>query len=78
MVEIVGVVLLFALILVSAVAYLFVYYYRYRWQTRWLIEENRRLKEQVYDLQRDNELLRGSLVLQPGDRPERGAGDPTG
>ncbi len=72
MVEVVGIVLLFALVVVSAVTYLFVYYFRYRWQVRGLEEENRRLLDQVYELQQENELLKRSLaLLPPGGLPER-------
>lgn len=69
MIEIIGVALLFALVGVSAVAYLFVYYFRYRWQARELEEERRRLLDQVYQLQQENELLRKTLELQSGERP---------
>ena len=71
MIEIVGIALLFALIVTGAIAYLFAYYFRYRWQARGLEEENRRLLEQVYLLQQENELLRRSLELASGEKPSR-------
>ncbi len=71
MIELVGVALLFVVILVSASSYLFVYYYRYRWQSRSLLEDNRRLLDQVYELQQENERLRSLLQLKPGEPSER-------
>ncbi len=67
MIEVIGIALLFALIVVSAVAYLFVYYFRYRWQVRGLEEEHRRLLDQVYQLQQENELLRRTLELKSSE-----------
>ncbi len=61
MIELVGVALIVLLIVVASVAYLFVYYFRYRWQLRGLEEENQRLIDQVLLLERENQLLRGSL-----------------
>jgi hypothetical protein len=69
MIEVVGVALLFALIVVGAVSYLFVYYFRYRWQVQAFEEERRRLLDQVYQLEQENELLRKTLELQSGGKP---------
>ncbi len=71
MIEVIGVALLFVLILVSATSYLFVYYYRYRWQSRSLLEDNRRLLDQILELQQENERLRSMLRLKPGEPSER-------
>ncbi|MCL5960238.1 MAG: hypothetical protein M1358_13160 [Chloroflexi bacterium] len=61
MIELIGIALIVVLIVVASVAYLFVYYFRYRWQLRDLEQENRRLLDQVLMLERENDLLRRSL-----------------
>ncbi|MBI2953395.1 MAG: hypothetical protein HYY30_03715 [Chloroflexi bacterium] len=61
MIELIGIALIIVLIVVAAVGYLFVYYFRYRWQIRDVEQENRRLLDQVLMLERENELLRGEL-----------------
>ena len=58
MIELIGIALIVVLIVVASVAYLFVYYFRYRWQLRDLEQENRRLLDQVLMLERENDLLR--------------------
>lgn len=70
MIELIGIALIIALIVVASVAYLFVYYFRYRWQLRDLEQENRRLLDQVLMLERENELLRKSLT--PGQETRQG------
>jgi len=67
MIEVIGIALLFALVVVSAVAYLFVYYFRYRWQIQAFEDERRRLLDQIYQLQQENDLLRRSLELHSGE-----------
>ncbi|MCL5266005.1 MAG: hypothetical protein M1343_12595 [Chloroflexi bacterium] len=61
MIELIGIALIVVLIVVASVAYLFVYYFRYRWQLRDLEQENRRLLDQVLMLERENDLLRRPL-----------------
>ncbi|MCL5961462.1 MAG: hypothetical protein M1358_19490 [Chloroflexi bacterium] len=71
MIELIGIALIILLIVVSAVMYLFVYYFRYRWQLRDLEQENRRLLDQVLMLERENKLLRES-ASGPRERLEAG------
>ncbi len=68
MIELIGIALMIGLIVVASGVYLLVYYFRYRWQLRDLEQENRRLIDQVFMLERENELLRKSL---PSGREEK-------
>lgn len=68
MIELIGIALMITVIIVAAVVYLFVYYFRFRWQLKDLEQENRRLLDQLLMLERENDLLRKSL--EP-DRSER-------
>lgn len=56
--EIIGLALLIFVIVVGAIAYLTVYYLRYRWELQGLREEVGRLEEENRRLREENEWLK--------------------
>ena len=72
MIELIGIALIILLIVVASVAYLFVYYFRFRWQLRDMEQENRRLIDQILMLERENDLLRRSLPAGSEEKLQSG------